>query len=58
MVECFNLDEIPTKLYFHVRENTTFDKEKNRVNAPNYTMGSQEQQRQARTDDGKKPLFQ
>lgn len=55
--EQWKLGQNPTELYFHVSEETTYDKEKDKPTVPDYQLGCKEQKKLAKTPEGKKPLF-
>lgn len=57
VVENYKLNENARKLYFRVAQEVTFDKERDRVNAPDYHIGCEEQKICAMSSTGKKPLF-
>jgi hypothetical protein len=57
LVEMFNLDPSVIKGYFHVPATMTFDEKTQHVTVPDYQLGSQKQQRLAKTKTGSIPLF-
>jgi len=52
-----NLEKGTKNTYFHVPQSYTWDKKKDKSLVPDYQMGCEEQQRLARTNAGRIPLF-
>jgi hypothetical protein len=56
VVEMFKLDSNVTDMYFYLPESVPFDKEADRINAPDYQIGCPEQKLLAQTPRGSMPL--